>query len=163
MKHIWACTCGNETECQPDDLQLGSVWKCTGCRQSWGAVYRKGGPKVWIKISKEDVKFHDLFAENRDNDCWFRIGIFRVDFILRNLECNKSRAAMSEAIFSVSLLLWSFVYRCSTRNLSLGECFVAGTEVLCGKNKSPRRWAESGFYGIKPSKSSWSLQMSPNA
>ena len=63
MKHIWACVCGHEAECRPEDQRLGAVYQCQECKQVWGHVYPKGGGRAWVHISDEDVKFHRLLDE----------------------------------------------------------------------------------------------------
>lgn len=64
--HIWACSCGAQTPCRPEDMRLGAVWKCPQCEQVWGCVYPSRGGKAWVKISDDDVAFHDLLAKDDD-------------------------------------------------------------------------------------------------
>lgn len=68
MKHIWACTCGLETECEAKDMALGAVWECKQCHTVFGHVYPKGGGRAWIKIGYDDVVFHDLLGHRRAED-----------------------------------------------------------------------------------------------
>lgn len=68
MLHIWACTCGEETECQPDDLRLGSVWHCDGCGTDFGCVAPKRGGKAWIEIKPDSAAFNRLFEEPEPED-----------------------------------------------------------------------------------------------
>lgn len=66
MQHIWACVCGAETPCRPEDMRLGAVWKCPRCEQVWGCLYPSHGGKAWVKVSDDDVTFHDLLGKRRD-------------------------------------------------------------------------------------------------
>jgi hypothetical protein len=68
IKHIWCCTCGTETDCEKEDQCLGSVFQCPYCDQVWGCVSSKFGPKVWIKISESDAKFHRLLEKHQEED-----------------------------------------------------------------------------------------------
>lgn len=68
MKHIWACTCGLETECEAKDMALGAVWECKQCHTVFGHVYPRGGGRAWIKIGYDDVVFHDLLGHRRAED-----------------------------------------------------------------------------------------------
>lgn len=71
MKHIWACSCGAETECEPSDQAGGAVFQCPGCHKVFGCVYSKGRGKVWIEASDSDIEFHDLLglrSEPEDED-----------------------------------------------------------------------------------------------
>ena len=63
MNWIWACNCGRQTPCQPEDQRLGAVWHCDQCGKHWGCVRPRGGGKVWIEISDSDAAFHRLFEE----------------------------------------------------------------------------------------------------
>jgi hypothetical protein len=66
IQHIWACVCGEETPCRPEDLRGGAIWECPRCHQVFGCVYKHHGPKVWVKIKDSDVAFHDLLDRNRE-------------------------------------------------------------------------------------------------
>jgi hypothetical protein len=64
MKHTWACTCGENTECVPvDDQWLGSVFQCPACKGIWGCVSGNRG-QAWVWISKDTAEFHGLFEED---------------------------------------------------------------------------------------------------
>lgn len=65
MQHIWCCTCGENTNCRKEDMDVGAVWECKKCNTGWGCVRTKTGKKVWITISEQDRKFHNIF-EQRD-------------------------------------------------------------------------------------------------
>ena len=60
--HIWACSCGVETPCRPEDMRYGAVYQCPGCKQVWGCVYPRDGGKAWVKIADDDVSFHHLLG-----------------------------------------------------------------------------------------------------
>ena len=66
IKHIWACTCGAETPCRPEDTRLGAIWQCPRCEQVWGCVSPSRGGKVWVEVTDDDVAFHDLLGKNRE-------------------------------------------------------------------------------------------------
>lgn len=66
--HIWACACGAETPCRPEDMRKGAVWECQRCRQVWGCVYPQRGGKAWVKISDDDAAFHNLLGRVDDDD-----------------------------------------------------------------------------------------------
>lgn len=69
IQHIWCCECGAETDCAPEDMRTGAVFRCPHCKQVWGGVQPKrgGGPK-WIPISEDLVEFHNLLDEGEDDD-----------------------------------------------------------------------------------------------
>lgn len=64
IAHVWACTCGQQTPCRPEDMRLGAVWLCPRCEQVWGCVYPRRGGKAWVKITDDEVAFHDLLGRN---------------------------------------------------------------------------------------------------
>jgi hypothetical protein len=66
MKHIWACQCGEETECSPENLRPGAVWKCERCKQVWGCVRPRQGGTAWVHIDDRDAEFHDLLGLKYD-------------------------------------------------------------------------------------------------
>jgi hypothetical protein len=67
MKHIFACACGCETEVDQEVFDAGSVFQCPDCKRVWGCVVSKAGPKVWILIEEQLVKFHRLLEEYDDD------------------------------------------------------------------------------------------------
>jgi hypothetical protein len=60
MKHVWACVCGTEVECRPEDDQAGAVFRCIGCQQVWGCLRQPHGGRAWVKVEEDDVIFHGL-------------------------------------------------------------------------------------------------------
>jgi hypothetical protein len=65
-QHIWACTCGTETVCEPKDQALGAVFQCPGCEKVWGAVKSPVRGMVWAAIAASDVKFHRLLEKEEE-------------------------------------------------------------------------------------------------
>lgn len=63
IKHIWACECGAETECEPEDMGIGACFRCPACQTAWGCIYPKRGGKAWFRLDESSVKFHRLFDE----------------------------------------------------------------------------------------------------
>jgi hypothetical protein len=68
MKHIFACGCGENTECQDRDLAFGAVFECRHCSQVWGRVRPRGGGTAWVKISDQEVDFYDLLGRQYDGE-----------------------------------------------------------------------------------------------
>ncbi len=68
LTHIWCCTCGEETECTPDDLVAGAVWHCDSCDTTFGCVRSKRGSKEWIKIDAAQVAFRSLLDDDKSKD-----------------------------------------------------------------------------------------------
>ena len=66
MKHIWCCTCGQETEVEPNTFDLGAVFQCPSCLVVYGCVRPRYGSKVWVPIQPKDVEFHKLLLEIED-------------------------------------------------------------------------------------------------
>lgn len=66
VKHIYACWCGVETECRPEDQRYGAVFQCPGCKVVGGCVYPHEGGRAWVRITEDEVKFHDLLGERRE-------------------------------------------------------------------------------------------------
>jgi hypothetical protein len=60
IEHVWVCTCRTETPCEPEDMSLGSVFQCPGLQRVFGCVRPRGGGKVWIAISEQEVAFRPL-------------------------------------------------------------------------------------------------------
>jgi hypothetical protein len=63
IEHVWCCECGEQTICRPEDLRFGKVWNCIKCKQTFGCLYPPRGGKVWVRISPDQVKFHNLTDE----------------------------------------------------------------------------------------------------
>lgn len=63
MKHIWACECRTQTECRAEDVRLGAVFQCPGCKVIWGNVRPRRGANAWIRIDQKDADFHRLLEE----------------------------------------------------------------------------------------------------
>jgi hypothetical protein len=63
IRHIYACACGTETECQEEDLRLGRVFQCPRCKEVCAHVYPQGGGRAWIRVSPQDVRFHHLIGD----------------------------------------------------------------------------------------------------
>lgn len=63
MKCVWACTCGAETPCQPNDIVPGAIFQCPICRRVFGCIRPRAGGQAWITISDQDVVFHRLLIE----------------------------------------------------------------------------------------------------
>jgi hypothetical protein len=68
IRHIMTCSCGVETPCDAKDQCFGAVWQCPSCKEVTACVYPRGGGKVWIKVSPQDVEFYDLLKEPEDYD-----------------------------------------------------------------------------------------------
>jgi hypothetical protein len=68
MRHVYACQCGAETECNPKDLSLGAVFECPRCLDVRAHVYPRRGGRAWIKVSDSDVSFHDLLGHRHDDE-----------------------------------------------------------------------------------------------
>lgn len=66
VHHKFACGCDAVTDCDPKDIALGAVFECPRCRQVWGHVYPRRGGRAWVKISDQDVSFHDLLGRNHE-------------------------------------------------------------------------------------------------
>jgi hypothetical protein len=66
IRHIWSCTCGQETVCKEEDQRLGAVFQCPGCKTVWGCVRPKIGGKAWVAIDPKAVEFHHLLTEPED-------------------------------------------------------------------------------------------------
>jgi hypothetical protein len=60
VKHTFVCGCGHEMDCGLEDLDPGAVFECRCCNQVWGRVRPNNGGRAWVKISAEEVAFHDL-------------------------------------------------------------------------------------------------------
>jgi hypothetical protein len=60
---VYCCPCGVETECGWHDLDVGKVMQCPECKAVYGHVRPRWGGSVWVRISKKDVKFHELLRE----------------------------------------------------------------------------------------------------
>lgn len=57
---IFACDCGKNTEVEPSQVKLGSVFQCPRCQLVWAHVYPQGGGRAWIHVGDKDVTFHRL-------------------------------------------------------------------------------------------------------
>lgn len=68
MKHMFCCGCGENTECTDRDLLLGSVFDCPCCSQVWGRVISRRGGTAWVKISDQEVDFHDLLGRDPEDE-----------------------------------------------------------------------------------------------
>jgi len=60
VKHTWVCKCRTETDCTAEDIRLGAVFECPGCKVVWGCVRPHRGGAAWVKIEPIAVKFHRL-------------------------------------------------------------------------------------------------------
>jgi hypothetical protein len=68
MKHIFACACGCEEECEPEVFSPGYVYQCPDCKRIWGCVLMRMGPMVWIPIEPQLAEFHRLLEEPKEED-----------------------------------------------------------------------------------------------
>lgn len=68
MKYIWACSCGQETECSREDQQAGAVWHCESCSGTFACVRTKNYGKVWITVNQNDIDFHRILEEIEDEE-----------------------------------------------------------------------------------------------
>lgn len=69
MKHIWACTCGAETEVPREQMKDGAVFECPGCKVIWGCVRGAWsyGSK-WVPIAPELAELHRLLPRHKPED-----------------------------------------------------------------------------------------------
>lgn len=63
IQHIYACQCGANTRCEPEELRLGRVFQCPACLEVAAHVYPATGGRAWIKVQPSDVEFHDLLGK----------------------------------------------------------------------------------------------------
>lgn len=91
IQHIWDCTCGAETPCEPDDTKAGAIYQCPACRTVWCGVRPKhGGGVKWIPAPEDLVEFHDLmgkrYAANINEE-----RLMEVEALRREVDMDKSR------------------------------------------------------------------------
>lgn len=65
MYHIWACGCGHEWKCSPDDIRIGAVVECPNCLCIWANVRPKRGGNKWIELDRSIATspYYDLLSE----------------------------------------------------------------------------------------------------
>jgi hypothetical protein len=66
MRFIHACDCGHEQEVTEAETCPAAVVRCEGCRQVWGCVRTRYGQPVWVRISEDEVEFHQIMKEPED-------------------------------------------------------------------------------------------------
>lgn len=67
MQHIFACDCGAETECKPENIQIGAAFKCPSCKTYWGRV---AGDLTsgWFRLDSKEVEFRGIFRSSDEDE-----------------------------------------------------------------------------------------------
>lgn len=68
VSFVYCCECGVETECDRDDLGVGSVMECPSCKLVCGRVTPKRGGRAWVRIEPAQVKFYRLLEEPEEEE-----------------------------------------------------------------------------------------------
>ena len=59
LRIAFACVCGTETRCRENDVQVGSMMKCLGCKDSWVRVQGRDGKKAWALVDRDHNAIFD--------------------------------------------------------------------------------------------------------
>ena len=61
LQHVWACSCGVETNCTFDDMKIGGYFQCPACGEAAVGLVSKSGRKEFVKLDRAHVEFLGLF------------------------------------------------------------------------------------------------------
>lgn len=60
IQHVMCCTCGVDTDCEPEDQAYGAVWQCPACKVVTACVGPREGRKAWVRVEFRQVEFYRL-------------------------------------------------------------------------------------------------------
>lgn len=64
----YCCSCGTNTDCGWEELNIGRIFQCPQCKLTMGAILSRSGRKEWVKIDQTDIDFLDLLKEPDDDE-----------------------------------------------------------------------------------------------
>lgn len=67
IRHVLCCECGNELECQAEDMRIGRAYQCPDCKKYWGRVQGPYG-NGWFELDPQRVEFTGIFQKPELDD-----------------------------------------------------------------------------------------------